>query len=92
MSLASVWMVICGIAFNYFYFYHFNILITEYIDLSESLLMFIPIAIKVLGSITVVFIVFLVLQVLTRLLAIRLRTLLKNSESTFLKLLSSRYF
>jgi hypothetical protein len=66
MSLASVWMVICGIAFNYFYFYHFNILITEYIDLSESLLMFVPIAIKVLGSITAVFIVFLVLQVINK--------------------------
>ena len=64
ISLISVGIIISGIVFNYQYYHHFNIVITEYIDLSESLLMFIPLLIEVFQALVTV-VILLFLNVLT---------------------------
>ena len=46
ISLISLLTIISGLTTNCLYYDHFNISITDYIDLGESLLMFIPYAIR----------------------------------------------
>jgi hypothetical protein len=88
LSLVSVWIVVSGITFNYFYYYHFNILITEYIDLSESLLMFIPIAIKVFVSISLL----LVIQLLFHMLNIILKIKIPDTPEKFARYIQRSVF
>lgn len=48
ISLASVFFYLGSIAYHIYYYQAFNINIVEYIDLSESLLLFIPFLLKIL--------------------------------------------
>jgi hypothetical protein len=48
LSLMSIFLIIDGVGYNVFFYQQFNIEITDYIDLAESLQLFIPNAIVVL--------------------------------------------
>jgi len=42
LSIAYILLLICGLLYNYFFYKNFGITITEYIDISDALLLFIP--------------------------------------------------
>lgn len=41
-SLVSIFLLICGITYSYFFYRNFGITITEYIEINEAILLFVP--------------------------------------------------
>lgn len=56
-SLAYVFLITCGLTYNYFFYKNFGITITEYINLTDGLLLFIPL----LANGSIILCVFIVL-------------------------------
>lgn len=42
LSLIYLLLIICGLSYSYVFYKHFGLVITEYIDLSDALLLFLP--------------------------------------------------
>lgn len=62
IAFLSILLIIYGILYNYFYYRHYNIIITQYIDLSEAVLLFIPQLFKLSWLIAYITFVYLIVS------------------------------